>query len=315
MATERFANTAQTTLTAGVDNDDTSLAVASYTAFPTAAQFRVRVDSELMLVTAGAGTSTWTVTRGVEGTTAAAHAAGAVVTQVLTAGAVSALVGAVVPTGAIAPFAGLAVPTGWLECDGSAVSRTTYADLFATLAVVLTGSTTNGSPTVTGLSSTSQLYAGMPVAAAAGIPGGTSVLSVASGTSVTLGANATATGSRDITFSTFGGGDGSTTFTLPDFRGRALVGAGTGTSLSARTLGQTLGAETHTLTVAEMPSHTHSPVSTNTAWWSYDPAASPSIAAGTSYPAYGSTPTTATGGGGSHNNMQPSAVVKWIIKA
>jgi hypothetical protein len=54
---------------------------------------------------------------------------------------------------------------------------------------------------------------------------------------------------------TFGAGDGATTFNLPDCRGRALVGAGAGPSLTNRTLGATFGEESHVLTVAEMPSH------------------------------------------------------------
>jgi len=48
-------------------------------------QFRVICDAEIMLVTAGETTTTWTVTRGIEGTTPAAHAAGATVAHVLTA--------------------------------------------------------------------------------------------------------------------------------------------------------------------------------------------------------------------------------------
>jgi hypothetical protein len=82
---ERFANDAATTLSALiVDAVVTSITVTSATLFPPAAQFRVKIDSELLLVTAGAGTTTWTVTRGVEGTTAAAHSNGAAVTHVLT---------------------------------------------------------------------------------------------------------------------------------------------------------------------------------------------------------------------------------------
>lgn len=56
---------------------------------------------------------------------------------------------------------------------------------------------------------------------------------------------------------TFGQGDGETTFSLPDFRGRSPMGDGQGPELSLRTLGQTLGEETHTLSVQEMPAHTH----------------------------------------------------------
>lgn len=53
------------------------------------------------------------------------------------------------------------------------------------------------------------------------------------------------------------GGDGITTFGLPDTRGRTGVGAGQGTGLTARTVGQAGGEETHIQTPAEMPAHTH----------------------------------------------------------
>lgn len=43
------------------------------------------------------------------------------------------LIGSVIPAGSVAPFSGSVVPDGWLLCDGSAVSRTTYATLFAAL--------------------------------------------------------------------------------------------------------------------------------------------------------------------------------------
>lgn len=53
------------------------------------------------------------------------------------------------------------------------------------------------------------------------------------------------------------GGNGTTTFQLPDFRGRAVIGAGQGAALSNRTLGTSLGTETHVLSEAEMPYHQH----------------------------------------------------------
>ena len=87
MATERFANSAQTTLAAGVSAGDLSITVVSNANFPSQPQFRVRVGDELMLVTAGTAGTSWAVTRGYEGTAAAAHAGGTPVTQVLTAGA------------------------------------------------------------------------------------------------------------------------------------------------------------------------------------------------------------------------------------
>jgi hypothetical protein len=85
MATENLANfTAATTLAAAITTTNgTSLTVTSSATFP-AAPFRVVIDTELMLVTVVSGT-TWTVTRGVESTTAATHASGTAVYAVLTA--------------------------------------------------------------------------------------------------------------------------------------------------------------------------------------------------------------------------------------
>jgi microcystin-dependent protein len=117
---------------------------------------------------------------------------------------------------------------------------------------------------------------------------------------------------------TYGVGDNSTTFNLPDLRGRVPMGAGTGrnvadsANLTARTLGTKVSdAETHTLTTAEMPAHTHD--------------LSPGQIVGTgsggtnAYSPLGNNPQTATtitstGGGGAHNNTQPSTVINFIIK-
>lgn len=56
------------------------------------------------------------------------------------------------------------------------------------------------------------------------------------------------------------GGDGKTTFGLPDLRSRTVIGAGIGAGLSAYTLGQKVGVEKVTLTVSQIPSHTHQSV-------------------------------------------------------
>lgn len=53
------------------------------------------------------------------------------------------------------------------------------------------------------------------------------------------------------------GGNGQTTFALPDLRGRAPIGQGQGPGLSNRTLGESSGTETTTLTTNNMPAHTH----------------------------------------------------------
>ena len=53
------------------------------------------------------------------------------------------------------------------------------------------------------------------------------------------------------------GGNGQTTFALPDLRGRAAIGVGQGPGLADYSLGQVGGTETQTLTVNQMPAHTH----------------------------------------------------------
>lgn len=68
-----------TTLNGAITNAQTTITVASASGFPTSGTYRIQVDNELMTVTGGQGTSTWTVTRGVGGTTAAAHSSGAAV--------------------------------------------------------------------------------------------------------------------------------------------------------------------------------------------------------------------------------------------
>lgn len=119
---------------------------------------------------------------------------------------------------------------------------------------------------------------------------------------------------------TYGTGDGSTTFTLPDLRGRVAAGeddmGGTaanrlttaGSGVNGTTLGASGGAQTHTLTTAQIPSHTHSYIGGANA------AGTGTVgAAGQSQNGY----TMATLGAGSdqaHNNTQPTIILNYIIK-
>ncbi|MGN6817500.1 MAG: phage tail protein [Sphingomonas sp.] len=59
------------------------------------------------------------------------------------------------------------------------------------------------------------------------------------------------------------GGDGVTTFALPDLQGRIPLHQGTGAGLSTRVLGEKSGSETVTLIVTQLPSHSHQPVANN----------------------------------------------------
>lgn len=110
-----------------------------------------------------------------------------------------------IPPGVMMPYAGSTAPDGWLLCDGSAISRTTYANLFAVLST------------------------------------------------------------------TFGSGNGTSTFNIPNTSGRTIVGAGTGardgesgtgaisggTALTARALGAWTGKESNTIASTNLPPHTH----------------------------------------------------------
>ena len=142
----------------------------------------------------------------------------------------------------------------------------------------------------------------------------------------------------DAIGTTYGVGDGSTTFNLPDSRGRADIGSGTGTGLTARTLAQAGGAETHVLAESEMPSHTHTQNAHNHTQASHSHTTplyftggtvnstlpinqNSGVAAGNA-PSNSATPVinnaTATnqntGGGNAHNNMQPFLVAQKMIK-
>lgn len=146
-----------------------------------------------------------------------------------------------VPVGAVNSVSQAATPSGWLACDGSAVSRTGFATLFAVIGT------------------------------------------------------------------TFGVGDGSSTFNVPDLRGQTPIGDGTGVGLTARSVGQSLGEEQHQLSVAELASHTHTVVNTTTG--------TAGSAAGALQGLGGGGTSGPQGGNGFHNNMQPSLVLNWVIKS
>jgi len=88
MAYERFANGGLSSLAAGINDAVQSLTVKSAVGFPTGGNFRILVESEIMLVTAVQG-NTLTVTRAQEGTSAASHDADTAVNHILTAGALA----------------------------------------------------------------------------------------------------------------------------------------------------------------------------------------------------------------------------------
>lgn len=109
------------------------------------------------------------------------------------------------------------------------------------------------------------------------------------------------------------GGNGTTTFGLPDLRGRSPIGLGTGDApdATAWTLAQKAGEEGHTLGITEIPNHTHAiPWATAGQWQNGPQPAGQAVVT----PALGSTNPTAVGGGLPHNNLHPVIGLNFMVK-
>ena len=102
-----------------------------------------------------------------------------------------------IPVGGLMPYAGATSPEGWLLCDGTAINRTTYANLFSLIGT------------------------------------------------------------------TYGSGNGTTTFNVPDMRSRMPMGAGAGTGLTSRALAATGGAESVVIASGNLPLHQHTTAHTH----------------------------------------------------
>ncbi len=128
---------------------------------------------------------------------------------------------------------------------------------------------------------------------------------------------------------TFYGGDGVSTFALPDLRSKLPIGTGSGGGLTPRTIGQTGGVETVSLAVSQLPQHSHvlTPVCNNATADATDPTGAfpgyPDPNVGGSMPLYASAATgnthmsagtsANTGGNQPHSNLQPALAVTFII--
>lgn len=119
------------------------------------------------------------------------------------------------------------------------------------------------------------------------------------------------------------GGNGQTTFALPDLRGRVAIHQGTGAGLTPRQIGSNGGAETATLTTAQLPAHNHPLQAQSAAGNSRDPGGNALAQEATAQTAtYSATaPNVAmnaasvgnTGTGQGHENMSPFLVVNFVI--
>jgi len=113
---------------------------------------------------------------------------------------------------------------------------------------------------------------------------------------------------------TYGVGNGSTTFNIPDGVGRTLIGPGTGTAstATAHARGDESGEETHTLILDEIANHAHS-VANGSVLVDSNAGVEYVTTAGNKGNIVAVT-TANSGGGLPHNNMQPFFVANWIIK-
>jgi microcystin-dependent protein len=119
------------------------------------------------------------------------------------------------------------------------------------------------------------------------------------------------------------GGNGQTTFGLPDLRGRALIHQGTGSGLSTYVIGDPVGVETVTLTAGQMAGHGHSFAGTTSGGSTSTPG--PTVVLGATLPGFPIYDGTATqvalspravstaGGSQPHNNRQPFLAITYII--
>lgn len=171
----------------------------------------------------------------------------------------------VVPVGAEIDYAGFLPPPGWLFSAGQAVSRTIYADLFNAITFAFDGAGTVTSDNRIRLGGSDLSGFGIigAVAEGPGIPPGAVVVDAVPG-SVGLSVAATATGTILLRILPYGRGDGSSTFNVPDRRGRISAGrdnmGGTaagrfGNIADGNNLARSVGAPTNTLANANLPAN------------------------------------------------------------
>lgn len=296
----------------GPTGDNTSgsgILVASTVGFPT--EGFITIDAEAIHYTGISGNHFTGFTRGADGTTGVSHTNGAdvfhndlaahhndmkneieaVETDLVAAyggipgstniqTALSYLLGVSVPTGVTLPFAGSSTPTGWLLCDGSAVSQTTYANLFSTI-----GTTWNTGGEGAGNFRLPDMRRRVPVGS-----GGSG--------SGTLGNSLGNTGGEETHTLITSEMPGHTHTQNAHSHGTSDPGHAHSTTFLSASCGGGPHAQVYSVTNNEDGTQTPSTSSSTT---------------GVSILANTATNNT-TGGDGAHNNIQPSAIFNWIIK-
>lgn len=118
------------------------------------------------------------------------------------------------------------------------------------------------------------------------------------------------------------GGDGMTTFGVPDLRGRLTVGQGAGAGLTPRTMGQSFGAEAATVPQNGWPGHSHALMASSNTATSTTPGGNVLAATTTDVPlydvktnpkAFDARAIVSAGGSQPHQNVMPSSCINFII--
>ena len=117
------------------------------------------------------------------------------------------------------------------------------------------------------------------------------------------------------------GGNGQTTFALPNLRGRCAIGHGTGLGLSPRDMGETAGEAVHVLTQNELPEHGHtahfasdsSQMSPGGNYWAGDPVGNVTFASSTDGTSLNAAAIAPAGASQPHENRQPFLALNFCI--
>lgn len=169
-----------------------------------------------------------------------------------------------VPPCTVIDWAGAAVgtgPSGYLRLSGQVVSRTTFATLFACIAVQGVAATTSSGNASVLVPNSALFQIGWGVGGN-NVTCNSAIVAIPDGTHITLNITAGASGATTLTIGPYSQGDCSTTFAVGDFRGRAAVMAdSTGTVLTGTTctnpssIGQSCGTQTKTIAQANIPNY------------------------------------------------------------
>lgn len=170
--------------------------------------------------------------------------------------------------GTILTWSGMIAPNQYQFAYGQALSRTTYVELLSAITQLSSVTCIGGNTTLTGLSDTSNIPIGAAVEG--NCIAATSIVTSKTLNTITLSIAATISTSTTVRFFPYGNGNGTTTFNVPDLRGRVIPGRNNMGGVVSSNLSSTYygsvpdavgaigGAQSQTLTQAQIPSHRHS---------------------------------------------------------